>query len=89
MLADYAEPDDLSNRLLEAEKRNLKAYGFGIKGFTLSMIETAIEVTEGRVPSTVIHQIVDAGRDLLNHPIEPCRMRAPPSNSSAATTVSS
>ena len=71
LLAEYAEADDLSNRLLEAEKRNLKAYGFGIKGFTLSMIETAIEVTEGRVPSTVIHQIVDAGRDLLNHPIEP------------------
>jgi len=71
LLADYAEADHLTNRLLEAEKRNLKAYGFGIKGFTLSMIETAIEVTEGRVPSTVIHQIVDAGRDLLNHPSEP------------------
>jgi putative hydrolase of the HAD superfamily len=71
LLADHAEPDDLSNRLLEAEKKNLKAYGFGIKGFTLSMIETAIEVTEGRVPSTVIRQIVDAGHDLLNHPVEP------------------
>lgn len=35
LLADYAEAEDLSNRLLEAEKRNLKAYGFGIKGFTL------------------------------------------------------
>ena len=78
LLADYAEADDLSNRLLEAEKRNIKAYGFGIKGFTLSMIETAIEVTEGRVPSTVIHQLVDAGRDLLNHPIEPLpHARAP------------
>ena len=71
LLADYAEAEDLTNRLLEAEKKNLKAYGFGIKGFTLSMIETAIEVTEGRVPSTVIHQIVDAGRDLLSHPVEP------------------
>ena len=71
LLADYAETNDLTNRLLEAEKRNHKAYGFGIKGFTLSMIETAIEVTEGRVPSSVIHQIVDAGRDLLNHPVEP------------------
>ncbi len=71
LLADYAEADDLTSRLLEAEKRNLKAYGFGIKGFTLSMIETAIEVTEGRVPSTVINQIVDAGRDLLSHPVEP------------------
>ena len=71
LLADYAEAENLSSRLLEAERRNLKAYGFGIKGFTLSMIETAIEVTEGRVPATVIHQIVDAGRDLLTHPIEP------------------
>ena len=71
LLADYAEADDLSSRLLEAETRNLKAYGFGIKGFTLSMIETAIEVTEGRVPASVIHEIVDAGRDLLNHPVEP------------------
>ena len=71
LLADYAEAGDLSSRLLAAERRNLKAYGFGIKGFTLSMIETAIEVTEGRVPATVIHQIVDAGRDLLSHPIEP------------------
>ena len=44
----------LSERLLEAERRNLGLYGFGIKGFTLSMIETAIEVTEGRVPGAVI-----------------------------------
>jgi putative hydrolase of the HAD superfamily len=71
LLADYAEPGHLSDRLLEAERRNIKAYGFGIKGFTLSMIETAIEVTEGRVPASVIRELVDAGRDLLNHPVEP------------------
>jgi putative hydrolase of the HAD superfamily len=71
LLADYAEAAHLSDRLLEAEKRNLEAYGFGIKGFTLSMIETAIEVTEGRVPASVIRELVEAGRDLLNHPIEP------------------
>jgi len=71
LLADYAEPGHLSDRLLEAERRNIKAYGFGIKGFTLSMIETAIEVTEGRVPASVIRELVDAGRDLLSHPIEP------------------
>ena len=71
LLADYAEPGHLSHRLLEAERRNLKAYGFGIKGFTLSMIETAIEVTEGRVPASVIRELVDAGRDLLSHPVEP------------------
>lgn len=71
LLTNYAAAEDLSSRLLEAERRNLQAYGFGIKGFTLSMIETAIEVTEGRVPATVIQQIVAAGRELLSHPIEP------------------
>lgn len=71
LLRDFAESAHLSERLLQAEKRNIKAYGFGIKGFTLSMIETAIEVTEGRVPASVIRQIVEAGRDLLSHPVEP------------------
>ncbi len=70
LLADYAEPADLSRKLLEAERRNLKLYGFGIKGFTLSMVETAIEVTGGRVPSKVIGDILAAGRDMLVHPVE-------------------
>ena len=70
LLADHAAADDLSKRLLAAETRNLGHYGFGIKGFTLSMIETAIEVTEGRVPSSVIAEILAAGREMLRHPIE-------------------
>jgi putative hydrolase of the HAD superfamily len=70
LLAEYAEPSHLSARLLEAEKRNLRHYGFGIKGFTLSMIETAIEVTEDRVPASVIRQILDAGREMHSHPVE-------------------
>jgi putative hydrolase of the HAD superfamily len=70
LLADYAEGPTISGRLLDAEKRNLQHYGFGIKGFTLSMIETAIEITEGKVPASVIAQILDTGRDLLSHPVE-------------------
>jgi putative hydrolase of the HAD superfamily len=70
LLAGYAAPEALSARLLEAERRNLQVYGFGIKGFTLSMIETAIEVTDGRVPASVIDAILRAGRDMLDHPVE-------------------
>ncbi len=70
LLVDYAEGDHVSERLLEAEKRNLAHYGFGIKGFTLSMIETALEITEGRAPSSVISEILAIGRDLLSHPVE-------------------
>ncbi|TPM38921.1 HAD family hydrolase [Mesorhizobium sp. B2-3-4] len=71
MLADHGEEAQISARLLEAERRNLAIYGFGIKGFTLSMIETAIEVTGGRVPASVISRILEAGREMLGHPIEP------------------
>ena len=70
LLVDFAEPDHLVERLMAAEERNLRHYGFGIKGFILSMIETAIEVTEQRVPASVIAQLVDAGREMLAHPID-------------------
>ncbi len=70
LLATHAETADLDTRLLAAERRNLGRYGFGVKGFTLSMIETAIEVTDGRVPAGVISELLAAGRDMLDHPIE-------------------
>ncbi|MCF3595333.1 HAD family hydrolase [Rhodobacteraceae bacterium LMO-12] len=70
LLKDYVDTDLLSARLLEAERRNLGHYGFGIKGFMLSMIETALEVTSDRVSGSVIHEIIAAGQDMLRHPIE-------------------
>ena len=70
LLRDHADPDHLMARLLEAERRNLGQYGFGIKGFVLSMIETAIEVTEQRVPASVIAELISAGQEMLRHPIE-------------------
>lgn len=70
MLADHAEPGHVEKRLLEAERRNIGLYGFGVKGFTLSMIETAIEVTGGKVPASTIKEILKAGRAMLSHPVE-------------------
>lgn len=69
LLADHAGADHLAERLEAAERRNLGHYGFGVKGFTLSMIETAIEVTDGRIPAAVIGEIIAAGREMLEHPI--------------------
>ena len=70
LLRDYTEPDHLMARLLDAERRNLGHYGYGIKGFVLSMIETAIDVTDKRVPASVISELLAAGQDMLRHPIE-------------------
>ena len=70
LLADYVESDHLADSLLAAERRNLGRYGFGIKGFVLSMIETALDVTDRQVPGHVIAEIIAAGQDMLAHPIE-------------------
>ena len=70
LLRDYTDAPDLDARLIAATARNLSFYGFGAKGFSLSMIETALEVTDHRVPGRVIAEILAAGRELLNFPIE-------------------
>ena len=70
LLEGHADPDHLEDRLLAAERRNIGHYGYGVKGFTLSMIETAIEVTDGQVPAGVIAEIMAAGRELLDHPLD-------------------
>ena len=52
------------------EKRNLALFGYGIKGFMLSMIESAIELTESKISGADIQRIIDLGKEMLTHPIE-------------------
>lgn len=59
LLLRYAPEADVDARLLETERRNLAAFGYGIKGFILSMAETAIDVTDGRIPAADIRAILD------------------------------
>ena len=61
---------DLDARLFATERKNLAVYGYGIKGFVLSMVETAIEVTDGRIPASDITAILSIGRAMLEHPVE-------------------
>ncbi|MFW2589171.1 HAD family hydrolase [Sagittula sp. SSi028] len=70
LLKDHAEPEHLEQRLIAAERRNIGHYGFGVKGFVLSMIETALEVTDNAAPGHVIKDIMMTGRDMLAHPLE-------------------
>ena len=56
--------------MLATERRNLKLFGYGAKGMTLSMVETAIAITEGRISVAEIHQLVEIGKRVLQHPVE-------------------
>ena len=70
LVSPYAPDANLDERLLATERVNLATYGYGVKSFTLSMVETAIEVSQGRVPASVIEAILDAGKAMLSHPVE-------------------
>lgn len=70
LLAPYADGTDLDARLHATERTNLELFGFGVKGFTLSMIETAIEVSGGRVGSAEVQSLLDRGKAMLAQPVE-------------------
>jgi len=71
LMADIAPAQTLEAKLAEVEQRNLRLYGYGVKGFTLSMIETAMELTGNEAPPRIIAEILAAGREMLTHPVEP------------------
>lgn len=68
MLAKY-RPDWDAQELYETEQRNLAFFGYGIKGFTLSMIETAIQITHGSIPGSEIGQIIELARAMVHAPL--------------------
>ena len=70
LLEDHVPADVLRARTLDTERRNLALYGYGIKSFTLSMIETAIDVTEGRCDVSDIKVLLELGKSMLQHPTE-------------------
>jgi putative hydrolase of the HAD superfamily len=71
LLAPYvAEPHRIDDQVVATERQNLALYGYGSKAFTLSLIETAITLTEERITASEISQILELGKRLLDHPIE-------------------
>lgn len=71
LVGRYVEGDvDVHAALDAVERRNLGRYGYGIKGFTLSMIEAAIEITRGAIGIEELSQILAAGRAMLDHPVD-------------------
>jgi putative hydrolase of the HAD superfamily len=65
LLSRYLSPQDLDERLYETEANNLAFYGYGIKSFTLSMIETAITLTQGHIQAAEIAEIIGYGKGML------------------------
>lgn len=70
LLDPWLPANVVADRLLQRERANLDIFGYGAKGFTLSMIETALEVSNGNLPTSAVQQLIDWGKELLSHPVE-------------------
>lgn len=70
LLTRYHDPDWIDAQLYQAEQRNLPHFGYGIKAFALSMIETAVELTEGRITGHEIRAIIDMAREMIAAEVE-------------------
>ena len=70
LLSKYQDSDSTRRRLDEIEVHNINVYGYGIKSFTLSMIETAIDLSDGKIEGPEIHQIIDISKEMLTNEVE-------------------
>lgn len=70
LLASFMTAEELSKELYETEMRNMTWFGYGAMAFTLSMIETAVRVSSGKVSAQVLAEILQAGKSILAKPIE-------------------
>lgn len=69
LLKDFMDEETLNQELFKTEIENLALYGYGIKAFTLSLIETAIRISNGNVTADIINQIIELGKQQLNEPV--------------------
>ena len=70
LLERYFPGEDLLDRLYKQEVKNLHIFGYGAKGFTLSMIESVIELTKGKVTGSEIQEIIELGKSIMTYPIQ-------------------
>jgi putative hydrolase of the HAD superfamily len=70
LLAPYHSAERIGRELHQTEMRNLQYYGYGIKGFALSLIETAIQLTQGRISGREIQKVIDLAKDMLTAEVQ-------------------
>lgn len=70
IMAPYSSPEEAALRLDQTEMRNLEPFGYGIKPFILSMVETAIEISAGQIPAVEIQKIVGLAHEMVDADVE-------------------
>jgi len=68
MLSDYMPAEQVMEELYKTEMQDLEWYGYGVKAFVLSMIDTAIRISNNTLPAATVQDIMNLGRDMLQNP---------------------
>ncbi len=69
LLTEFMPAEQIGRELYKTEMDNLKMYGYGTKGFMLSMIETALRISENKVPASTLQKIIELGKEQLTKPV--------------------
>nr|WP_297911941.1 HAD family hydrolase [uncultured Allomuricauda sp.] len=70
LLEGYETKNKIDQELFKMEMANLELYGYGVKGFMLSMIESALDLSNGTIPQQIISEIISLGKRMISHPVE-------------------
>lgn len=70
LMEGYETKNKVDQELFKMEMKNLQLYGYGVKGFVLSMIESALDLSNGKVPQETISEILNLGKRMISHPVE-------------------
>jgi len=70
VMRDFIGPDDLAAVLLKMQKKNVAVMGYGIKSFTLSMMDAALSVSDGKLGADQMRAILEIGREMMAHPVD-------------------
>lgn len=70
LLNKFETPNKIDQELFKMEMKNLEVYGYGVKGFILSMVEMALELSNNTISNLTISKIITIGKDMINKPVE-------------------
>lgn len=70
LVSPYADAETASKELFRTETQNMELYGYGVKAFLLSVLETAIRISSGKIPASVLDELISAGKEQLTRPVE-------------------
>ena len=70
LLREYADKETVSKAVLEMQRQNVKSLGYGIKSFTIAMMQVALDLSDGKLSANAMREVIDIGKNMMSHPVD-------------------